>query len=30
MGVYLQWAGFKGKETCIEKLPPKTLDVILQ
>lgn len=30
MGVYLQWAGAKGKETCIEKLSPEILDVILQ
>ena len=26
----MQWSGVKGKETCIEKFPHETLDVILQ
>ena len=30
MDVYLEWAGVKGKEMCIEKLPPETFDIILQ
>ena len=29
MGVYFQWSGVIDKETCIEKLPFETLDVIL-
>ena len=31
MGVYLRWVGAKKKtkKTCIEKLPPESLDVAL-